>query len=149
MLEDPKARRRIEGWFLVKGWLDARLLRASARVCTCRYAFAGGSYRSRPVANIPPRCSPSVTSLTNKGAIFAPMNIFNPDEDRWNMFYIGYTCHPGQGDGAIYRLVSQTAGRAGIAGPYPADNATIILDEEMGHKESWEGHQGDDSFHAR
>jgi hypothetical protein len=75
------------------------------------------------------------------------MNIFNPDEDRWNLFYIGYRCHPGQSDGAIYRIVSQTEGVAGIAGPYPHDNATIILDEEMGKKESWEGGQGDDSFH--
>ena len=32
--------------------------------------------------------------------------------------------------------------------PYPAENATIILDEEMGKKEPWEGGQGDDSFHA-
>jgi len=36
----------------------------------------------------------------------------------------------------------------GIDGPYPAGNATILLDEEMGKKESWEGGQGDDSFHA-
>lgn len=76
------------------------------------------------------------------------MNIFNPDENAWNIFYIGYTCHPGQSDGAIYRIVSQTPGLGGIGGPYPPENATIILDEEMGRKESWEGHQGDDSFHA-
>jgi hypothetical protein len=76
------------------------------------------------------------------------MNIYNEDEGRWNLFYIGYTCHPGQSDGAVYRVVSQTAGMTGIGGPYPAANATIILDEEMGEKESWEGGQGDDSFHA-
>jgi hypothetical protein len=76
------------------------------------------------------------------------MNIYNEDESSWNLFYIGYTCHPGQGDGAVYRVVSQTPGREGIGGPYPAANATIILDEEMGEKESWEGRQGDDSFHA-
>ena len=83
-----------------------------------------------------------------RGAIFAPMNIWNPDEDRWNLLYIGYTCKPGQGDGAVYRIVSQTPGVGGVGGPYPADNATIILDEEMGTPMSWEGYQGDDSFHA-
>jgi hypothetical protein len=49
-----------------------------------------------------------------------------------SLFPHSYTCVPGQRDGAIYRIVSQTAGVAGIAGPYPHDNATIILDEEMG-----------------
>lgn len=48
----------------------------------------------------------------------------------------------------MYRVVSQTLGREGIGGPYLAENASIILDEEMGTKESWEGYQGDDSFHA-
>ena len=83
-----------------------------------------------------------------RAAIFAPMNIYNEDEGAWNLFYIGYTCHPGQTDGAIYRVVSQTPGMEGVAGPYPPENATIVLDEEMGKKEPWEGGQGDDSFHA-
>eukprot|EP00666_Eupelagonemidae_sp_cell4sb_P018077 gene18077-biopygen2526 len=26
-----------------------------------------------------------------RAAIFAPMNIYNEDEGRWNIFYIGYT----------------------------------------------------------
>ena len=89
-----------------------------------------------------------VVGKDRRCAIFAPMNIFNPDENHWNMFYIGYTCDPGQRDGAVYRVVSQTPGANGIAGPYPAENATIILDEEMGTPEDWESTQGDDSFHA-
>jgi len=83
-----------------------------------------------------------------RAAIFAPVTIYNDAEHHWNLFYVGYTCNPGQGDGAIYRIVSQTPGKGGIAGPYPPSNATIILDEEMGQRESWEGRQGDDSFHA-
>ena len=64
---------------------------------------------------------------------------------------VGYTCDPGQVDGAIYRLISQTAGPAGVAGPYPRDNATIVLDLEGagGKSAHWEGtakDQGDDSF---
>jgi len=54
-----------------------------------------------------------------RGAIWAPMPIYNPSEERWNLFYVGYTCDPGQVDGAIYRLVSSTPGEAGIGGPYP------------------------------
>ena len=127
-----------------------------------------------------------------RGAIWAPMPVWDESTNRWNLFYVGlwsrtvaeragwtcrhnnlrrtdhheppymslcrtavatprfdhpfrartgalntttvhrpgYTCNPGQVDGAIYRLVSQTAGPGGVAGPYPRDDATIILDLE-------------------
>ena len=86
-----------------------------------------------------------------RAAIWAPMVVFDESTSRWNLFYVGYTCHPGQVDGAIYRLVSQTAGAAGVAGPYPPENATIILDLEGkgGKPAHWEGSpkdQGTDSF---
>ena len=87
------------------------------------------------------------------GASSSPCrSIYSCRAFRQNLFYVGYTCNPGQVDGAIYRLVSQTAGLAGLGGPYA--NATIILDTEGvgGPPESWEGtgakDQGDDSFHA-
>jgi len=106
--------------------------------------------------------SANYNGTDRRASIWAPMVIYNQDETRWNLFYVGYTTGPhsaskgfvGQVDGAIYRLVSQTAGRAGIAGPYPGENATIILDMEGigGRAQSWEGGlpegQGDDSFHA-
>lgn len=86
-----------------------------------------------------------------RGAIWAPMSVYDSATKHWNMFYVGYTCDPGQVDGAIYRLVSQTAGPAGVAGPYPKENASIILDLEGagGSSAFWEGtakDQGDDSF---
>eukprot|EP01050_Picozoa_sp_SAG11_P032977 SAG11_NODE_10977_length_793_cov_1.038961_2_plen_98_part_01 len=52
-----------------------------------------------------------------RGAIWAPMPVYDPATRWWTLFYVGYTCHPGQYDGAIYRLLSQTAGPAGVAGP--------------------------------
>ena len=61
-----------------------------------------------------------------RAAIWAPMAVYDDNAGRWNMFYVGYTCHPGQYDGAIYRLVSDTAGPGGVGGPYPADTATIV-----------------------
>jgi hypothetical protein len=87
-----------------------------------------------------------------RAAIWAPMTVYDEGARRWNMFYVGYTCHPGQYDGAIYRLVSQTAGPGGVAGPYPAEEATIILDLEGagGRPAHWEGtakDQGTDSFY--
>ena len=87
-----------------------------------------------------------------RGAIWAPMPVYDDATERWNLFYVGYTCHPGQFDGAIYRLVSQTPGRGGVAGPYPRDNATIVLDLEGagGAPAHWEGtakDQGTDSFY--
>ena len=109
-----------------------------------------------------------------RGAIWAPMPVYDDDSERWNLFCepppnpsptthsstegvcglctdVGYTCDPGQVDGAIYRLISQTAGPSGVAGPYPRDNATIVLDLEGagGKSAHWEGtakDQGDDSF---
>eukprot|EP01043_Picozoa_sp_COSAG02_P054268 COSAG02_NODE_6120_length_3785_cov_2.818231_2_plen_327_part_00 len=87
-----------------------------------------------------------------RAAIWAPMAVYDESAGRWNMFYVGYTCHPGQYDGAIYRLVSQTAGPGGVGGPYPADKATIVLDLEGvgGRPAHWEGtakDQGTDSFY--
>ena len=80
------------------------------------------------------------------------MPIWDESAEHWNLFYVGYTCDPGQVNGAIYRLVSQTPGPGGVAGPYPHDNATIILDLEGvgGPSALWEGSakdQGDDSFY--
>lgn len=84
-----------------------------------------------------------------RGAIWAPVPVWDPKTEVWNLFYVGYTCDPGQVDGAIYRLVSRVAGPAGVAGPY--ENATIILDLEgmggpSGHWEGTAKDQGDDSF---
>jgi len=102
--------------------------------------------------------SASYNGTDRRSAIWAPVVLWNAEENRWNMFYVGYTAGPHAGysqvDGAIFRLVSQTDGRAGIAGPYPSSNATMILNMDGigGKPEPWEGAlpqgQGDDSFFA-
>jgi len=85
----------------------------------------------------------------NRFSLWAPMAIFNDDEDRWNLFYIGY--RPGVGereeihmDGQIWRAISATPGRGGIGGPYR--DAGIILKPDA-HSQPWEGQQGTDSFY--
>ncbi|HND60023.1 MAG TPA: hypothetical protein PLB90_00995 [Opitutaceae bacterium] len=91
----------------------------------------------------------TITPGDTRFSLWAPMAIFNADEDRWNLFYIAY--RPGKGDreglhmdGTIWRAVSATPGRAGIAGPYHDDK--IVLQPDA-HSQSWEGQQGTDSFY--
>ncbi|MBX3748747.1 MAG: hypothetical protein KF897_01510 [Opitutaceae bacterium] len=90
----------------------------------------------------------SLTPGDTRFSLWAPMAIFNADEDRWNLFYIAYT--PGQGEreglhmhGKIWRAVSATPGRSGIGGPYR--DVGIILQPDA-HSQPWEGQQGTDSF---
>jgi hypothetical protein len=89
-----------------------------------------------------------LTPGDNRFSLWAPMAVFNTDENRWNLFYIAY--RPGQGEreglhmnGQIWRAVSATAGRTGIGGPYR--DAGIILQPDA-HSQPWEGQQGTDSF---
>ena len=85
----------------------------------------------------------------NRFSLWGPMVIFNDDEGRWNLFYVGY--RPGVGakeelhmDGQIWRAVSTTPGRSGIGGPY--HDVGIILQPDA-HSQPWEGQQGTDSFY--
>ena len=82
-------------------------------------------------------------------SLWAPMAVYNDDEQRWNLFYIAY--RPGIGereglhmDGKVWRAVSTAPGRAGIGGPYR--DASIILQPDA-HSQPWEGQQGTDSFY--
>lgn len=82
-------------------------------------------------------------------SLWAPMAIYNDDEGCWNLFYVAYT--PGlRADeglhmhGKIWRAVSTTPGRAGIAGPYR--DVGIILQPDA-ESQPWEGQQGTDSFY--
>ncbi len=91
----------------------------------------------------------TITPGDSRFSLWAPMAIFNADEDRWNLFYIAY--RPGSGDreglhmdGTIWRAVSATPGRAGIAGPYR--DFGIVLQPDA-HSQPWEGQQGTDSFY--
>lgn len=52
---------------------------------------------------------------------WTPYPIFNDEEDRWNLFYVGYGSGSGS-DTQIIRSVSEKPGREGLGGPYaPAD----------------------------
>ncbi|MBS0663053.1 MAG: hypothetical protein JSR48_07290 [Verrucomicrobia bacterium] len=90
-----------------------------------------------------------ITPGDQRFSLWAPMAVFNADEDRWNLFYIAY--RPGTGereglhmDGKIWRAVSTVPGRAGIAGPYRDQG--IVLQPDAA-SQPWEGQQGTDSFY--
>ncbi|UTT63616.1 glycoside hydrolase family protein [Microcella humidisoli] len=89
------------------------------------------------------------SGLDRRAAYFSPMPIYDDDTDRWQLFYVSYRSAPGisnrNHDGMIWRAQSAVHGRAGIGGPYIDQDVAMRPDE---HSQSWEGHQGTDSFYA-
>ena len=87
------------------------------------------------------------TGKDPRAALWAPMPVYNEEEDRWNLFYVAYRAPVGpQGwHGRIWRAASKTKGREGIAGPW--EDIGIVMEPGPG-SEAWEGSQGTDSFFA-
>jgi predicted GH43/DUF377 family glycosyl hydrolase len=90
------------------------------------------------------------TGRDPKAALWSPMPFFNEEENRWNLYYVGYRSQPDSGDlwlgnyeGRIYRAVSKMKGIDGIGGPY--EEVNLIL-EPGKDSDPWEGLQGTDSF---
>ena len=90
------------------------------------------------------------TGTDPRAALWSPLPVFDPGEDRWNLFYVAYQAAPDtpqrwltNHEGRIWRAVSKTAGIDGIGGPYR--NVSIIL-QRGADSDSWEGLQGTDSF---
>jgi len=52
-----------------------------------------------------------------RNAVWSPMPIYNNNEDRWNLFYVGYEKY-GQTNGRVFRAISAAKGMDGLAGPY-------------------------------
>jgi len=82
-----------------------------------------------------------------RAAIWSFLPVFNEKEDRWNGFYVAYTCHPtikpNHSFGRIWRAVSQTPGIGGVGGPY--EDVGIAMEPGL-QSQAWEGRQGVDSF---
>jgi hypothetical protein len=68
-----------------------------------------------------------------RSALWAPMPVYNEEEERWNVFYVSYT--PGD-FGRIWRAVSNTKGLKGINGPWVDSEIILKGDPE------WEGVAG-------
>jgi len=85
----------------------------------------------------------------DKYSIWSPMAVFNPKEDRWNLFYVCYEGKqaPDEGThmrGKIFRAVSKTPGEKGIDGPW--EDAGILMRPDA-ESMAWEGQQAVDSFY--
>ncbi len=90
------------------------------------------------------------TGKDPRAALWSPLPVYDPAENRWNLFYVAYQAAPDTSqqwlsnhEGRIWRAVSNTAGVEGIGGPYT--DAGIIL-QPGPDSDPWEGLQGTDSF---
>jgi len=85
-----------------------------------------------------------------RGALWAPMPIYDSAEQRWNLFYVAYHTAPNADGnlrtnyhGEIWRAKSEIRGMQGVGGPYK-DNGVILSPGP--DSDPWEGFQGTDSF---
>lgn len=85
------------------------------------------------------------TGSDPRAALWAPMPVYDPDERRWNLFYVAYRAPVGPDGwhGRLWRAVSRTPGPDGIDGPW--QDVGIIL-EPGPESQPWEGSQGTDSI---
>ncbi len=85
-----------------------------------------------------------------RAALWAPMPVFNDQDNHWELFYVAYRSQPDTAEkwlnnyeGRIWRAVSTRPGADGIGGPYK--DVGVIL-EPGRDSDPWEGLQGTDSF---
>ena len=94
--------------------------------------------------------SGNFTGKDPRAALWSPLPVYDPQEGRWNLFYVAYQAAPDTAErwltnheGRIWRAVSERAGEEGISGPY--QDAGVILQRGK-DSDPWEGLQGTDSF---
>jgi len=90
------------------------------------------------------------TGKDPRSALWSPLPVYDPQENRWNLFYVAYQAAPDTSErwltnheGRIWRAVSETPGEMGIGGPYK--DLGIVLQRGK-ESDPWEGLQGTDSF---
>jgi hypothetical protein len=90
------------------------------------------------------------TGKDPRAALWSPLPVYNPADNRWSLFYVAYQAAPDTAqqwrtnhEGRIWRAVSNSPGLDGIGGPYI--DASVILQRGR-DSDSWEGLQGTDSF---
>jgi len=90
------------------------------------------------------------TGKDQRAALWSPLPVYDPQENRWNLFYVAYQAAPDTDrewltnhEGRIWRAVSNVRGTNGIGGPY--EDVGVIL-QRGADSDNWEGLQGTDSF---
>ncbi|GAA4439622.1 hypothetical protein GCM10023091_22120 [Ravibacter arvi] len=89
--------------------------------------------------------SPAAQPEDPRYSIWSPMPVYNPNEDRWNLFYVGYeterTIH-----GRVFRAMAGKRGRKGLEDTFNDVAGTVIAFTDS-VRNDWEGVQGTDSFY--
>lgn len=82
-----------------------------------------------------------------RNSIWSPMPFFNKNENRWNLFFVGYEKDEKNvlSQGRVFTAYSAVSGEDGLAGPY-IDEPKAVLSYNDVIKHPWEGIQGTDSF---
>lgn len=90
------------------------------------------------------------TGKDQRAALWSPLPVFDPKEQRWNLFYVAYQAAPDtsqqwltNNEGRVWRAVSTVKGEDGVGGPY--QDVGVILQRGK-DSDLWEGLQGTDSF---
>jgi hypothetical protein len=90
------------------------------------------------------------TGKDPRAALWSPLPVYDPQADRWNLFYVAYQAAPDTPlqwltnyEGRIWRSVSSTPGEDGIGGPYKDMGVVLQRGKDS---DPWEGLQGTDSF---
>lgn len=90
------------------------------------------------------------TGTSQRAAVWGPMPVFLPEDNRWHLVYVCYKGMPSVPDvsnagfdGVIQHAVSDVEGIEGFGGPYTDDEILLRYDVDP---DPWEGHQGVDSF---
>ena len=78
-------------------------------------------------------------------SIWSPMPVYNENEQRWNLFYVGYETE-GTIHGRVFRAVAEKPGREGLESAFKDAEGTVIAFTDTVRNE-WEGVQGTDSFY--
>jgi len=90
------------------------------------------------------------TGKDPRAALWSPLPVYDPKDERWNLFYVAYQAAPDTSkqwltnhEGRIWRATSTTPGEDGIGGPYK--DLGVVLQRGK-DSDPWEGLQGTDSF---
>jgi hypothetical protein len=78
-------------------------------------------------------------------AIWSPMPYYNENENRWNLFYVGYE-QMDPWHGRVFRAYSSKPGRDGFDGPY-IDVPGTVLSYTDANRDPWEGSMGTAAFY--
>ena len=116
-----------------------------AKTTLALWTSADGQHWHRQATLFGPS-SADQTGSDRRAALWAPIPVYDQNDQHWLIFYISYRSKPDlvNYDGEVWEAKSTIAGSSGISGPYI--DVGVVLSEQIGSRQPWEVVQGDDSF---